>query len=276
MKKIRCCPFGYRMVNGKYEIDPAESELLQNIFNCYHTGSSLLQLTSMAEQTDLKFRENAIGWNKNMISRMLDDERYWNGEQFPPIIQKEIALKVVNLKKSKASQKSKIPFIQKRMTCPQCGGMLHRNSKKTPTIYWDCKDCGMRFGPLPNDDLLHIVTEKFLSLCQEPQLVEPEPNSGTSLSLQAARLANEINQTLDQREVDPNKLLPLILECAAEKYKTCRIRESDHLTIKIKALFQEHSGDERLDRELFEQTIEKVILQVDGSVKLRLLNEKII
>ena len=81
---------------------------------------------------------------------------------------------------------------------------------------------------------------------------------------------------LNQREVDANKTLSLILECAAEKYKTCSIKKSDHLTIKLKTLFQEHSNDEKLDRELFEQTVKQVILQPDGSVQFRLLNDKII
>ena len=43
-----------------------------------------------------------------------------------------------------------------------------------------------------------------------------------------------------------------------------------------KALFQEHSNDEELNRELFEQTIKQVILQPDGSIKFQLLNGKIV
>lgn len=39
---------------------------------------------------------------------------------------------------------------------------------------------------------------------------------------------------LDQREIDPDRLLPLILECATEKYKACKVTESDHLTLKLK------------------------------------------
>ena len=89
-------------------------------------------------------------------------------------------------------------------------------------------------------------------------------------------MTNEINQMMNQREVDPNKLLSLILECAAEKYKICNIKKSDHITIKLKTLFQEHNNDEKLDRDLFEQTVKQVILQRDGSVQLRLLNEKIV
>ena len=107
-------------------------------------------------------------------------------------------------------------------------------------------------------------------------MAELDQQPTNSLSIQAARLTNEINQLLDQREVDTDRLLSLILECAAEKYKTCCIKESDHLTIKIKALFQEHSNDEELNRELFEQTVKQVILQQDGSIKFQLLNGKIL
>ena len=107
-------------------------------------------------------------------------------------------------------------------------------------------------------------------------MVEPAKESAESLSIQAAKLTNEINQVMNQREVDPNELLPLILECAAEKYKTCSIKEADHLTITLKTLFQAHSNDTTLDRELFERTVKQVILQPDASVQLRLLNDIVV
>lgn len=97
-------------------------------------------------------------------------------------------------------------------------------AKKTPKIYWDCKGCGIRFGPLSNDELLYIVTAKFLEICQNPQMIEPNPLMDNSLSIQAARLTNEINQMLVQREVDTNKALSLILECAAESIRPAVLR----------------------------------------------------
>ena len=276
MKKIRNCPFGYQMKNGIYIVVPEEKTLIQQLFEGYLNGASLKQLSDLAQQTGLKFRENTVTWNKNMISRILDNKQYWDGKKYPPILTQDIAMKVGKIKQSKASPKSEIPFIQKRMTCLKCGAPLQRNSKKTPKIYWDCKVCGIRFGPLSNDELLYIVTAKFLEICQNPQMIEPNPLMDNSLSIQAARLTNEINQMLVQREVDTNKALSLILECAAEKYRTCSIKESDHLTIKLKTLFQEHRNDEKLDRELFEQTMKQVILQPGGSVQFRLMNDKII
>ena len=90
MKKIRYFPFGYHMVNGKIVIRPEESALLQELFSGYLNGASLQQLADYAEGTGIRFRENAEHWNKNMIARMLDDERYWNAGYFPPIISKDM------------------------------------------------------------------------------------------------------------------------------------------------------------------------------------------
>lgn len=276
MKKKRYFPFGYRMAGGQIEIVPEESSLLQNLFDNYLKGASLIKLTETAQQTGIKFRENTERWNKNMIARMLDDERYWNDDGFPPIVSKEIGFAITALRKQKTTSQCPIQFIKKKLVCCICVENVNRNGKNAPRIRWDCPKCGWHFGPITDNELKYEVTEKLLAICRNPQMTEPERSTNNSLSIQAIRLTNEINQLLDQREVDANHTLSLILECAAEKYKTCSIKESDHLTIKLKTLFQEHSNDEKLDRELFEQTVKQVILQPDGSVQLRLLNEKII
>lgn len=274
MKKKRYFPFGYRMAGGQIEIVPEESSLLQNLFDSYLKGASLIKLAETAQQTGIKFRENTERWNKNMIARMLDDERYWNDDGFPSIVSKEMGSAITALRKQKATFQCPIKFIQKKLVCCSCGKKVSRISQKPPQVCWDCRDCQNRFGPISDNELLQAVTEKLLTVCRNPQVAEPDQQPTNSLSIQAARLTNEINQLLDQREVDTDRLLPLILECAAEKYKTCGIKESDHLTIKIKALFQEHSNDEGLDRELFEQTVKQVIMQSDGSVQFHLLNGK--
>lgn len=276
MKKKRYFSFGYHMVDGKIEIVSEEAELLHKIATHYLEGWSLLRLAGMAQQSGILYSENADGWNKNMIARILDDARYWNGGQYPPIFSGELGDQISAMRRSKATPQSSSRFLQKKLMCCLCGTSLNRNSKKSPRIYWDCKTCQIRIGPLGDTELLAAVTEKLLAVSHDPQMAEPEPASGQSLSLQAARLTNEINQMLNQREVEPDRLLPLILECAAEKYKTCRILGSDHVTLRLLALFQEHTEDKALDRELFEQTVKQVILQTDGSLRLRLVNDKVI
>ena len=133
-----------------------------------------------------------------------------------------------------------------------------------------------RIGPLTDEDLMQTVTTKFLALCQNPEMAEPAKNCGGSLSIEAARLTNEINQELNLREADPDKLLALILLCAAEKYNACQIQKSDYRTIRIQTLLRERPSGEPLDQELFGQTVEKVILYPSKEVRLRLVNGKVI
>ena len=96
------------------------------------------------------------------------------------------------------------------------------------------------------------------------------------MSLKVTRLTHEIDQTLNQRQVEPEKTLSLILECASEKYQVSQMGRLDHRTGNIQNQLKGHSEDREMDRQLFNQIIEKVILEPKGSVKLQLINEKII
>lgn len=276
MKKQRYLPFGYHMVTGKIEINPEESILVQKLYTSYLKGSSLRKLTDMSEQSTLPYRENTCSWNINMIARILDDNRYWNHIDFPPILDAELAGKVASMRKQKATPKSSMWEPQKRLICSHCGAKLSRYSKSKPQIYWNCKGCGIRLGPLSDDDLLQAVTEKIAELCQNPQQVNPEPILNKSISLQAVRLSNEIDQELSQRNVDADKLIALIQEYALEKYRQCHVDESDHLTHRLKFISENHVADIDFNQELLDQITDKVILQPDYTVQLKLVNQKII
>lgn len=114
MKKIRYFPFGYHMVDGEIEVVPEERELLEKIFEGYQQGKSLQKLSEMANQSGIVFREHAPNWNKNMIARILDDVRYWNGKEFPAILSMERANEMIRLRKEKTTHRSVIWFFQKK------------------------------------------------------------------------------------------------------------------------------------------------------------------
>lgn len=113
MKKIRYLPFGYWVQDGAVEIHPEESALIHELYQNYLAGSSIKKLTEYANQSGIAYRENASVWNKNMITRILEDERYWNGERFPVLIEKEFAKKAIQLKKSKTSEPSELAFLKR-------------------------------------------------------------------------------------------------------------------------------------------------------------------
>ena len=81
MKKKRYLPFGYQMNEGNIIPDILESSAVQSIFENYRNGASLQTLAKQMQQSGLKYRENAV-WNKAMIARILDCEKYIS-EEFP-------------------------------------------------------------------------------------------------------------------------------------------------------------------------------------------------
>ena len=56
MKKKRYFPFGYRMAGGQIEIVPEESSLLQNLFDNYLKGASLIKGPANRNQIPRKYR----------------------------------------------------------------------------------------------------------------------------------------------------------------------------------------------------------------------------
>lgn len=276
MKKKRYYPFGYRIVLGKEEVVPEEAELLLDIASHYLEGWSLLRLAQFAEQSGIKYSDSANRWNKNMIARILDDKRYWDDEQYPPIFSRQLGREIEAMRKCKSTPLCPVQFLQKKTVCGNCGGKLIRDRRDNPRIRWNCENCRTRFGPVTDPKLLKMVTEKFLTVCRQPHLVKPEIPKQTSISIKAARMMNEINRMLDQRYADSAILTSLILECAAEKYRTCQITGHSHETLRILELLNSHADDKILDRELFEQCVERVIFRDSSSVQLQFFNKKII
>ena len=91
------------------------------------------------------------------------------------------------------------------------------------------------------------------------------------ISLHIVRLTNQIHELLDSRDVDPDELLPLVLECAQEKYSRSRLA-SNPKEDKIRALLAQHADDEELDPNFFNQVIKGVVLMERCTIRLRLWN----
>ena len=132
MKKKRYLPFGYQMNEGNIIPDILESSAVQSIFENYRNGASLQMLAKQMQQSGLKYRENAV-WNKAMIARILDCEKYIS-EEFPAILPSDLFLQVQRLRKDRAqiygslsesiigimyiSSGNALPAIRKQGICP--------------------------------------------------------------------------------------------------------------------------------------------------------------
>ena len=81
-------PFGYRMTLGEITILPEEAELVRFIFRCYSTGATLGDLTKALCRQEIPYYAGRT-WNKNMVSRILEDGRYIGEKGYPALIEPE-------------------------------------------------------------------------------------------------------------------------------------------------------------------------------------------
>lgn len=77
MGKYRKLPFGYRMEMGRIVIDPVEAEWIVYIYEQYILGESFKRLADAMCRTGVYY-DVGKQWNKNMVARILQDERYEN------------------------------------------------------------------------------------------------------------------------------------------------------------------------------------------------------
>ena len=86
MLKNRSIPFGYCMVNGKYALNAPEAEAVRKIFADYIGGKSL---KTIAAEMTLPYIIGKSGWNKNMVCRVLENQKYIGESGYPQIITSE-------------------------------------------------------------------------------------------------------------------------------------------------------------------------------------------
>ena len=81
-------PFGYKMEFGEIVPQPQEAETVRSIYQQYLAGASFNQLTEQLQTKGVPYNADKP-WNKNMVARILEDERYTGEENFPVLIETE-------------------------------------------------------------------------------------------------------------------------------------------------------------------------------------------
>ena len=81
-------PFGYKMEFGEIVPQPQEAETVRSIYLQYLAGASFKQLAERLQTEDVPY-DGDKPWNKNMVARILEDDRYIGEKHFPALIPTE-------------------------------------------------------------------------------------------------------------------------------------------------------------------------------------------
>lgn len=279
MPKNRTIPFGYCMKNGEITTEPKEVYAVVTIFNEYLNGKSLVVIAKLMETEKIRYFEDSERWNKNMVKRIIENEKYLGNDTYPQIIAENI-FKQANVKRvRKATRLSLISDdlqeIRNRTYCSECGHRLSRIGGNSKYEHWECRnpDCYKLEYRLTDQMIIGAVLNVLNSVIANPSLLE----SGGEISIYAptadiVRQQNEINRMTDSPQVDFDRIKSEIIRLAEMKYDCCSYNDSPQKTEELKALFENHEQLNTLDIGLFKSCVSKIWISHFCVIEIELIN----
>jgi hypothetical protein len=223
MKKIRTLPFGYIISDGNVVVESKEAEIVQYIFNAYIKGMSYYNISEAVTKLNVPYRENAPGWNKCMIKRVLENPKYTGGYDLPQIIDIKVYGEVQDLIESKTSNVKTYDAansIKKKCKC-HCGGTFQRRARKNNNYKWQCEntECKMNLD-IFDKDIEASVTIIFNRVINNIGLIDKHFTKFESYTptIEITKLNNEINRMLEKRDSNSDEIKKSIFKCASLKY----------------------------------------------------------
>ena len=193
----RKTPFGYQIQNGRITCHPEEAESVRYIFSHYLLGSSYNQIADEMAQQGVRYHQHTAQWNKHMVKRILENERYLGLDGYPRLIADEEFL-AVRLRRGEQNTYAPCPSeilpIRDKAVCALCGEKMARDTKSHGRPCWRCKnpECGCSIY-LDDSIILELVIQKLKELAKSPERIQL-PQAAPA-STDALRIENELALT---------------------------------------------------------------------------------
>ena len=265
---IRTVPFGYAVEKGKKVIVADEAAVIIEVYEHYCSGETFKQIADSLTARGVKYLKNDSQWNKNNVARLIDDSRYLGNEEYPQIVPAELYERVRTCREGRSAKKaelhSDIKLIKDKLVCGQCGKPFSRKNKWKTREKWICSS-GCKCSVYLDDitiirNINSVIANPMVCTLQGKNISSYTPTSNIT------RLTNDVNRMLEQTKIEFMTVANSILECASEKFDCCNIEVNDELTQLILEMFAKATG---FNEELIAQTVEQIIIDENGKIKLR-------
>ena len=237
-------PFGYKMKLGEIVPQTQEAETVRSIYLQYLAGASFKQLAEQLQTEDVPYDEDK-SWNKNMVARILEDDRYIGETEFPALIP---------TKQFHAAQE------RRKEMCPEY--------KQTPAQKELRKLCG---GTVP-DSVARKVLKILNQMVDDPQIIKIE-TSGVPTTEDIRRLRLELDKLLQTPPVDEEIARQKAMELAVLTLVSVEMEEYE--AHRLRSIFGKQAKMRELDANLLRQSVRKITYG-SKTVKVLLKNNQVL
>ena len=275
MGKNRTIPFGYMMKNGIITTNPAEVLAVLTIFSEYMSGKSL---ESIAINMKVQYSEDKI-WNKNMVKRVLENEKYLGMDVYPQLISEEAFKKVNERKSAKATSLCIIPDelqeVRSLTVCKECGKRLFR----TKAELWDCRnhECRPFLFKMTDEMLTGAILNILNTVIANPMLIEAEAAVSEYIPTSDIRCKqSEIDRAIDNGTKTAEEIRSDIFMLAELKYKHCTYSDVNQKTELLNSLIDNRDQLNTLDSGLLRSCVKRITVSHSCVIEAEFINGVII
>ena len=265
----RKLPFGYHIRDGQVQIAEDEAKTVRMIFERYIAGVSYDKLASELNGRDVPYAPGKH-WNKNMVARILQDERYLGSSVYPQIVTQEQFQHARAAKPDVSGTRSRAEIKDIRILA-RCG-LCHSPMRRTRQNYWLCPHCMESPASIQDDHLVQCVDRLLRRLREHPETIAPSPAVPTdNEAVQSAQ--DRFSQEMDKPEFDEGAAKSAALTLASAQFDT--LGSEDYETMRLQYILKQSEPCDGLDTSLLRQVTSAILLHPSGAVSLQLKNNKI-
>ena len=276
MAKNRRIPFGYQMINGEITTHPREVYAISKIFAEYLKGRSLLDISRELQSEGIPYHHcEDSTWNKNMIKRILENEKYLGTEIYPQIISPEIFHRANNKKLKKANNLCIVPDELKKIRntaiCAKCRKRLFRNQNGT----WQCKTyrCGPFEFKVTDEMILSAVLNMLNSAIANQSLLDTDSEMSVyTPNGEVTKQKNEVSRLMDSPDIEYDRIKTAIMGLAELKYECCSYDDVPQKTALLKEIIKDVKRLESLDVGFLLKCANYITVSHNATISLELIN----
>ena len=266
--KNRKLPFGYELRMGKVCIKASEAEVVRLIFRSYQEGASYNRIAELLGSQPVSYREDGQPWNKNMVARILQDERYTGVNDFPLMIEAGLfqAVQTRRPQTGGSPENAKeLRLLRDMVVCAYCGTPMARNQRDN----WTCPQCGGPSAKKTGPELLADLQRLLTPYTQHPEKIQAppyRPREHRDLELRLEQAMTSVNEA-EQPAYQAALALAAaqLADIGPERYESARIRR-----------LLERKCQTDLTPTLIRQITAKILLGPTGAIAVKLKNGQIL
>lgn len=241
----RKMPLGYRLEKGDVEIEEKESACVLWIFLSYTEGASLKDLTAELNRSGKIMYDQGKPWNKNMIDRILQDQRYSGDAIYPTIIPEPL---FESVQRQRALRRGTV--------------------RQTPAQ----KMIRILGGGNVNDEMEIRVLAVMNHLIQHPETIQAPPTDMPDQT-EHFRAQNRLDAIMNQQPIDEEAAIKQIRAVAEAEYAL--IDSNEYETDHLRRIFRKSEPMDELSADLLRKTVAEISVEIKA-IRITLKNHQMI